>query len=245
MENEEPKPKSEPVPKHSEDKDPVEHPWAVSLVAREWSVVKGAPWSFAITSFAAFVLGAGGASLLYDHFLIPGKEATVEALEEELKSKSASETAQIPEDQSPEFKKLKADYENLKAHSIVNNDYNDPYEWPSLTESQINDTIAQWKPYNIATISIWSNDSDDLRLVASIKTIADALNAKVVRGIGSPGDDCEIEISADDRIGPSLLNLLGQLGKARLDKWKGGESSDVSIFIGARFSVTPAPRSTP
>ena len=142
-------------------------------------------------------------------------------------------------DQSKEVAALEKKVQWLETSALTTN--NDPYAWPALTDPQITNLIVELKPYGMGTITIWSSDSDDQRLVASLKTIVDALKARVVCGIGSPDSDCEIEIGADDRIGPILLTVLEKIGTTKLDKWKGPPSPNFSIAIGGRFSATPPP----
>ena len=111
-------------------------------------------------------------------------------------------------------------------------------EWPSLSEKQIEDWVAELRPYNIRELSVmWSQEIEARRLYKALKQVGERLGAEVNSGLG--GTDYEgIEILAapDDPAGPSVLKLCRQLGQPVIlnHEDREGRQGEILILIGEK-----------
>jgi len=57
--------------------------WIKEIWKKEWPIVKTAPYSFAICFIVGIIVGTTGVLLLYDHFVLPDKDAQITLLQQE------------------------------------------------------------------------------------------------------------------------------------------------------------------
>jgi len=193
--------------------------------------MKAAPLSFLGFLMLGGILTTG----LYEVFIIPGKNATIEQWEAKAETGPSVEQAKVIEDLRSTVKKLQDD-------KLAN----EADEWPALTDEQISTWVSTLSKLKIKSITVfWSQDVNAKELYKSIKTVGDRLKIKVESGEGNAEDNAiVVESAQNDTTASAIFGLFAHEGYMVKFSFENstGPSEDIMIFIGPNPTPKILPR---
>src|SRR5690606_21071811 len=207
------------------------YPFPVNIVMREWPKVRAAPWSFAACLVAGVVLGALVVYSLFQSFVIPGKDATIQQLSLRPESIPAHQEAQQKEIQA-----LRAEINELigrDAARLAN-------AWPPLSEAQITTWAKALEAHGIKSFTVyWDQSVDAVEFYRSLRKVGEKVGFQVLPGSGSiESPMIYVGTTPKHPAGPALLKLLAEYAPKyplKLEPHPQGKEGSIDFFIGEKF----------
>jgi hypothetical protein len=219
-----------PPPAAAAEEFHTSYPFPINIAVREWPKVRSAPWSFFACTVAGVVLGAFAVYALYQLFVIPGKDATIQQLSLRPESLPAQQEAQRMEIQA-----LRAELKEKTARNSARL----AGAWPPLSDAQIEVWTKALQNRGIKSFTVyWGQSVDAVEFYRSLRKVGEQAGFEVLPGSGN-ADRPVIQVGTVPKhpAGPILLKLFAEYAPKyplKLEEYPHEKEGNVDLFIGEK-----------